>query len=128
MPAPRETSPAADLTPGDLRGRLEAAVARHLMSDVPLGVFLSGGIDSTVLAALVARATREPLHTFAVGFADHDANELPYARLAADRIGSTHHEVMVTASDFFDTLPQALWHEDEPIAFPSSVPMLTPRS
>ena len=66
------------------------------MSDVPLGVFLSGGIDSSALAAMVARATREPLQTFAVGFAEREANELPYARLVASHIGAEHREVVVT--------------------------------
>jgi asparagine synthase (glutamine-hydrolysing) len=80
----------------DLRERLETAVASHLMSDVPLGVFLSGGIDSSALAALAARATRDPLQTFAVGFAEAEANELPYARMVADHIGAEHREVTVT--------------------------------
>jgi len=124
IPAPTaERSGGAASTSGDLRARLEAAVSSHLMSDVPLGVFLSGGIDSSALAALVARATNERIRTFAVGFADREANELPYARLAAAHIGAEHHEVTVTPSEFFHSLPHALWHEDEPIAFPSSVPL-----
>jgi asparagine synthase (glutamine-hydrolysing) len=76
-----------------------------------------------VLAALVARATSGPLQTCAVGFADREANELPYARLAAAHVGAEHHEVTVTPAEFFQALPHALWHEDEPIAFPSSVPL-----
>jgi asparagine synthase (glutamine-hydrolysing) len=107
----------------DLRVRLEAAVESHLMSDVPLGVFLSGGLDSTVLAALVARSATQPVRTFAVGFADRDANELGYARLAADHIGTEHREVTVTPTEFFEALPHLLWHEDEPLAFTSSVPL-----
>jgi asparagine synthase (glutamine-hydrolysing) len=106
-----------------LRARLEAAVRSHLMSDVPLGVFLSGGLDSTALAGLVARATREPIRTFAVGFDEREANELDYARLAARSIGASHLDVVVTPSQYFDALPELVWHEDEPIAFPSSVPL-----
>jgi asparagine synthase (glutamine-hydrolysing) len=109
----------------DLRERLEAAVSSHLMSDVPLGVFLSGGIDSSALAALAARQTSEPLQTFAVGFAEAEANELPYARLVATHIGATHREVMMTPESFFAALPHALWHEDEPMAFSSSVPLFS---
>ena len=75
---------------------LEAAVRSHLMSDVPLGIFLSGGIDSSALAAMMARAVREPIRTFAVGFSEAEANELPYARMVADAIGPEHREVMVT--------------------------------
>jgi asparagine synthase (glutamine-hydrolysing) len=124
LPAPAPDGMArAKAAPNDLRDRLEAAVTRHLMSDVPLGVFLSGGIDSSVLAALMARTTTQQIKTFAVGFADREANELPYARMVADHIGAEHHDVTMTPKDFFATLPQALWHEDEPIAFPSSVPL-----
>jgi asparagine synthase (glutamine-hydrolysing) len=119
-PAPRSAPP---VTPADLRERLETAVASHLMSDVPLGVFLSGGIDSSALAALAARATSDPLQTFAVGFAEAEANELPYARMVADHIGAEHREVTVTPDAFFDALPHAVWHEDEPMAFTSSVPL-----
>ena len=107
----------------EVRARLETAVRSHLMSDVPLGVFLSGGIDSSALAAMMARAVPEPIRTFAVGFAEAEANELPYARLVANAIGSEHREVLVTPSEYFEALPRLIWHEDEPIAFTSSVPL-----
>jgi asparagine synthase (glutamine-hydrolysing) len=108
-----------------LRSRLESAVESHLMSDVPLGVFLSGGLDSSALAAMVARlrAPSESLQTFSVGFSEEEANELPFARLAARAIGAEHRDVTVTPSQFFEALPHLVWHEDEPIAFPSSVPL-----
>src|SRR5205823_6059814 len=106
-----------------LRSRLEAAVESHLMSDVPLGVFLSGGLDSSALAAMVARATKDRISTFSVGFSEEEANELPYARMAAKAIGAEHRDVTVTPSEFFESLPHLVWHEDEPIAFPSSVPL-----
>jgi asparagine synthase (glutamine-hydrolysing) len=93
------------------------------MSDVPLGLFLSGGIDSSGLAALMAPMVREPIRTFAVGFDEPGANELPYARLAARAVGAEHHEVVVSPGEFFDALPRLIWHEDEPIAFTSSVPL-----
>ena len=106
-----------------LRPRLAAAVKRHLMSDVPLGVFLSGGIDSSVIAALAAQQSAKSLQTFAVGFDDPRANELGYARQVAASIGSQHRDIVVTPGQFFDELPRLIWHEDEPIAFPSSVPL-----
>src|SRR5881296_3822543 len=106
-----------------LRTRLEAAVRSHLMSDVPLGLFLSGGLDSSGLAALMAPMVKEPIRTFAVGFAEREANELGYARLAARAAGSEHREVIVSPEQFFKTLPRLIWHEDEPIAFDSSVPL-----
>ena len=105
----------------DLRGRLEAAVRSHLMSDVPLGLFLSGGLDSSGLAALMAPMVGEPIRTFAVGFDDAASNELPYARLAAHAVGARHHEVVVSPEQFMRALPRLIWHEDEPIAFPSSI-------
>ncbi|HKQ30930.1 MAG TPA: asparagine synthase (glutamine-hydrolyzing), partial [Burkholderiales bacterium] len=107
----------------EVRALLDDAVQSHLMSDVPLGVFLSGGIDSTGLAALMASKVKEPIRTFSVGFDDPAFNELPYARMAADSIGAIHREVVLMASEFFDALPKLIWHEDEPIAFPSSVPL-----
>ena len=106
-----------------VRGLLESAVRRHLMSDVRLGVFLSGGLDSSALAAMVAQAARAPIQTFAVGFAEREANELEYARLAAKWVGAQHREVVVTPQEYFEALPNLVWHEDEPIAFPSSVPL-----
>jgi asparagine synthase (glutamine-hydrolysing) len=107
----------------EVRHRLTAAVRSHLMSDVPLGLFLSGGIDSSGLLALMAPMVKEPVRTFAVGFSEREANELAYARLAARAAGAEHREVVVSPGDFFEALPGLVWHEDEPIAFPSSVPL-----
>src|SRR5947207_3008529 len=107
----------------DVRVRLAEAVRSHLMSDVPVGLFLSGGIDSTGLAALMAPMVKQPIKTFSVGFPEREGNELYYARLAARAIHAEHHEVVVTGDDFFRELPRLIWHEDEPIAFPSSVPL-----
>jgi asparagine synthase (glutamine-hydrolysing) len=106
-----------------VRRLLETAVRSHLMSDVPLGVFLSGGLDSSALAAMVAHAARTRIQTFAVGFAEREANELEYARLVATWIGAEHREVVVTPAEYFNALPQLVWHEDEPIAFSSSIPL-----
>ncbi len=117
--APRRLADAA----AELQVRLRRAVQSHLMSDVPLGVFLSGGLDSSGLAALMAPLVRPPLRTFAVGFEEAEANELGYARLVARAINAEHHEVVVGPAQFFEALPRLVWHEDEPIAFPSSVPL-----
>ncbi|MFZ0418138.1 MAG: asparagine synthase (glutamine-hydrolyzing) [Candidatus Sulfotelmatobacter sp.] len=103
------------------RELLEDAVSSHLMSDVPLGVFLSGGLDSSAVAALTAKSRREPIQTFAVGYAEQAYSELPYAKTVADHIGSQHHEIQVTRQQFFDTLPEVIWHEDEPVCWTSSV-------
>jgi asparagine synthase (glutamine-hydrolysing) len=103
------------------RDLLEAAVSSHLMSDVPLGVFLSGGLDSSAVAALVTKLRGQPVESFSVGYAESEYSELPYARSVAAHIGAIHHEVSVGESDFFDSLPHLIWHEDEPLVWPSSV-------
>ena len=103
------------------RELLDEAVSTHLMSDVPLGVFLSGGLDSSAVAALTARHRREPIQTFAVGYAEQSFSELPYARIVSKHIGSQHHEVLVSEDQFFETLPSVIWHEDEPVCWTSSV-------
>jgi len=103
------------------RELLEESVASHLMSEVPLGVFLSGGLDSSVVAALATRARAGPLKTFSVGYAEDAFSELPYARQVAEHMGSEHHEVRMSRGEFFDALPELIWHEDEPIVWPSSV-------
>jgi asparagine synthase (glutamine-hydrolysing) len=103
------------------RAMLDQAVSSHLMSDVPLGVFLSGGVDSSVVAALMTKVRREPIETFSVGYAEQTYSELPYARTVARHLNSSHHEVLVSEEEFFNTLPKLIWHEDEPIVWPSSV-------
>jgi asparagine synthase (glutamine-hydrolysing) len=103
------------------RQLLEGAVESHLMSDVPLGMFLSGGLDSSAVAALMTKIRREPIETFSVGYSEQTYSELPYAHTVARHINSKHHEVMVTEQDFFNALPHLIWHEDEPIVWPSSV-------
>lgn len=105
------------------RERLEKAVSSHLMSDVPLGAFLSGGLDSSAVAALMTKIRREPVETFSVGYRETAYSELPYARMVAKHMNSIHHEVLLSRDDFFDCLPKLIWHEDEPIAWPSSVPL-----
>jgi len=105
------------------RELLEESVRLRLMSDVPLGMFLSGGIDSSAIAALMARMIDRPLQTFSVAFNDQAFNELEYAREVARTIHADAHEVVIDETDFFGALPKLVWHEDEPIAHPSSVPL-----
>jgi asparagine synthase (glutamine-hydrolysing) len=124
LPSPDERSEisiqeAAD----DVRERLAVVVRSHLMSDVPLGLFLSGGLDSSAIAAFMAPMVREPIRSFSVGFAEAEANELGYARLVARAVGAEHREIVLRPDEFFSALPNLIWHEDEPIAHPSSVPL-----
>lgn len=97
------------------------SVRLRLMADVPLGMFLSGGIDSSAIAAAMSGMVDEPIKTFSVAFQEREANELAYARLVAKSLGTDHHEVVVSPEDFFEALPRMVWHEDEPLAHPSSV-------
>src|SRR3954447_2604564 len=105
------------------RALLEESVRLRLMADVPLGMFLSGGLDSSAIAAIMARQIGRPLQTFSVAFADRAYSELAWSREVAAAIGAVRHEVVVSPEDFFGALPRLVWHEDEPIAHPSSVPL-----
>ena len=120
LDGPEESRSEQELV-AEYRERLREAVRMRLMADVPLGVFLSGGIDSAAITALMSELVSEPIKTFSVAFAEREANELEYARLVATRFRTDHHEVVVTPREFFDALPTLLWHEDEPIAHPSSI-------
>jgi asparagine synthase (glutamine-hydrolysing) len=101
-----------------LKELLRESVQLHLVSDVPYGAFLSGGIDSSVIVALMSQFLNEPVKTFSVGFeGDGEAfSELPYARLVAQRYETDHHEVFVGAQDFINLAEKVAWHLDQPIA------------
>jgi asparagine synthase (glutamine-hydrolysing) len=106
----------------DLRGLLRRTVKDHMISDVPVGVLLSGGVDSTGVLRYAAEQSDKPLHTFTVGFAgDHFADERPYARLASERYKTLHQEMTFTAEDFRDFLPKYVWHMEEPVCEPPAV-------
>ncbi|MGH9844806.1 MAG: asparagine synthase (glutamine-hydrolyzing), partial [Blastocatellia bacterium] len=98
-------------------------VESHLMADVPLGMFLSGGIDSSAIAGVMSGMVQEPIKTFSVAFAEREANELEYARAVARAFKTDHHEIVVSPEQFFDALPALVYQEDEPVAHPSSVPL-----
>jgi asparagine synthase (glutamine-hydrolysing) len=109
VPAPSPAAAAATT-----RALLEDAVALHLASDVPLGLFLSGGIDSSALVALVPRARPEPLVTLCIGFDEPGYSETRYARLVAERYGTDHREVILGSDDLFAQLPEIFAAMDEP--------------
>ena len=121
IPAPAEEDRSDDEWIRDCRRRLEETVRLRLMSDVPLGMFLSGGLDSSAIAAIMTRMVDGPVKTFSVGYSESAWSELDYARQVARTIGTDHHEVVVSMDDFFNALPRLVWHEDEPITWPSSV-------
>ncbi|MBC7796942.1 MAG: asparagine synthase (glutamine-hydrolyzing), partial [Pyrinomonadaceae bacterium] len=99
------------------------SVKLRLMADVPLGMFLSGGIDSSAICAEMSQMVDEPIKTFSVAFAEREANELEFARIVADKFKTEHHEITVSPKEFFDALPKLVWHEDEPLGFIACVPL-----
>lgn len=105
----------------ELRARLDDAVRARLVADVPLGAFLSGGIDSSAVVGLMSRAMNQPVKTFSIGFEEDTYNELKYARLAAKHFGTDHHEFIVTP-DICDVVDELVWHFDEPFADSSAIP------
>jgi asparagine synthase (glutamine-hydrolysing) len=105
------------------RDLFNQSVRLRLMADVPLGMFLSGGIDSSAIAAVMSGMVDEPIKTFSVGFREREANELEYARIVSKAFNTDHHEILITPEQFFEALPELVWHEDEPIGFIASVPL-----
>jgi asparagine synthase (glutamine-hydrolysing) len=96
---------------------LRGATHRQMVSDVPLGSMLSGGLDSSLITALMAEHSPRPVNTFSIGFVeDADANELGDARKVAQRLGTNHHELLTSATEHPELLDEALWHLEEPIA------------
>jgi asparagine synthase (glutamine-hydrolysing) len=104
-----------------LRAHLTDAVRSHLVSDVPLGAFLSGGMDSSVVVALMAQAGAGPTRTFSIGFDEADFDELDHARRVAKHYGTDHHEFVVKP-DALEVMPQLTWQFDEPFADSSALP------
>ena len=120
---PGEPGPAAaEPDPKRIATLLEEATARRLVSDVPLGALLSGGIDSSLVVGLMARASQEPVRTFAVGFADDASfDERSYARVVAERFATRHTEYVVRP-DAVALLDRLLWHHDQPFGDSSAIP------
>ncbi|MEP6962956.1 MAG: asparagine synthase (glutamine-hydrolyzing), partial [Acidobacteriota bacterium] len=106
-----------------VREKLEETVQLRLMADVPLGTFLSGGVDSSAITALVGRLSSTQVQTFSVGYDEAQYSELGYARTVAKQLGTHHREVVIGPQEFFGALPGLIYHEDEPISWPSSVPL-----
>jgi asparagine synthase (glutamine-hydrolysing) len=105
----------------ELREQIDESVRIHMVSDVPVGAFLSGGIDSSSVVAHMVRQTGRPVKTFAIGFKEASFNELPYARMIARTFGTEHHE-LVLEPDISGIVDDLVWHLDEPFGDPSAIP------
>jgi asparagine synthase (glutamine-hydrolysing) len=105
----------------ELRERLQESVRMRLVSDVPLGAFLSGGVDSSTIVAFMTREMSEPVKTFSIGFKEDSYDELKYARMVANRFGTDHHELIVTP-DVCGIIDKLICHFDEPFADQSVIP------
>lgn len=107
----------------ELEARLEDAVRMQLVSDVPVGSFLSGGLDTSSIVAMAMRHASPGFKTFSVGFAEGARfDELPYAKIVAQKFGTDHYQIVPSAKDFMDFFPRAVWHLDEPAAGPPAIP------
>lgn len=101
---------------------LEESVRLHMISDVPVGFLLSGGLDSTAMLSLASTKTDKKTSSFTVGFSDPGViDERPYARLAAERFHSEHYELSITSKDFADFMPGYIWHMEEPVCEPPAI-------
>jgi asparagine synthase (glutamine-hydrolysing) len=126
---PYRSADGAITDPGNFEELLEESVRLRMIADVPLGVFLSGGIDSSAILAMMTRLRQgEPIKTFSIGYDSPDGlsdenNEFAYARQVAKSFGAEHHEYTLGALNFCDAIPKLVWHLDEPLADPSCIPL-----
>ncbi|MCC7047354.1 MAG: asparagine synthase (glutamine-hydrolyzing) [Alphaproteobacteria bacterium] len=122
---PRDPSRPAPADPlAAFEGLLDQAVTRRLVADVPLGAFLSGGLDSSTVVALMARRTGRPVSTYSIGFAEQRYSELPHASLVARALGCDHHPVLFSTAEVIDGLADATRFRDAPVSEPADLPIL----
>jgi asparagine synthase (glutamine-hydrolysing) len=120
-PAPERAPIAFNEAHETLAGLLEDSVRMRLVSDVPVGTFCSGGVDSSLVTALAAKAKGDTINTFSVAFDEPDYDESAYARMVARHCGTTHHQLKVDNVAYSDLFPKMVWHNDEPLDFANSV-------
>jgi len=102
---------------------LKEAVRSHMMSDVPLGAYLSGGLDSSALVAFMAEISGKPVKTFSVGFEEDGFNEFEYARIVADHLKTEHHEIILSSENYKELMPEVIAFKDAPLHVPNEVPL-----
>jgi asparagine synthase (glutamine-hydrolysing) len=120
-PSERLSQQAAERRLVDL---LSETVKLHMIADVPVGILLSGGVDSTAVLSFAMESTNKEVSSYTVGFSDAGvADERPYAKLAAETYGTRHHDMTITAADFVECLPRYVWHMEEPVCEPPAIAM-----
>jgi len=102
---------------------LESSVKEHLLSDVPIGIQLSGGIDSSLVALFASKHSKVRLHTFAIGMEEKEWNEFVYSDRVANQLGTDHHRIFFTKQDFSHLFSELTYHLDEPVVHPNTIPM-----
>src|SRR5690606_5577267 len=100
------------------------SVSYRLVSDVPLGSFNSGGVDSSLITREVRNHKAGDLHTFSVGFSEGSHDESKYAQEVANKLGTIHHAEYLSSQQYAELLPKAIWHNDEPLCHPHSVHLM----
>ncbi len=105
------------------RTMLNDCIRMRLVSDVPLGVFLSGGIDSSTVVGLMSAMTKERVKTFCVGYKERESSEFEYARIVAKKFNTDHHEYILEPTDFYDFIPKLIWYFDEPVVESAAIPL-----
>lgn len=127
IPLGRANGASGTVKPQDIESQTESllktSVKRRLISDVPLGAFLSGGVDSSLIVALMSTLTDAPVRTYSVGFRDTTSSELPYAQIVAEKYETDHHELVLEEDDFADHLEKLTWIRDSPLSEPADVPL-----
>ncbi|HEY7786536.1 MAG TPA: asparagine synthase (glutamine-hydrolyzing) [Pyrinomonadaceae bacterium] len=124
IPTSPQTDEPLDQQRETILSLLRASIRKRMMADVPFGVFLSGGVDSSANVALMSELMDQPVRTFTVGFKDNqELNELDSARAIANRFNTDHHEVVIGSDEMEKFLPDLVYHQDEPIADPVCVPL-----
>jgi asparagine synthase (glutamine-hydrolysing) len=124
LPKPQELVRSDEEHQAEIMRLLRESISKRMMSDVPFGVFLSGGVDSSANVALMSEQMSRPVETFTVGFSDAEyLNELDSARRISKQFGTNHHEVIISEKEMSDFLPSMVFHQDEPIADPVCVPL-----
>lgn len=106
-----------------LRDLLESSVKYRMISDVPFGAFLSGGVDSSVITALMAKNSSEPIKTFTIGFEEEGFNEFKYANIIAEKYGTDHKEIVLSGKNYIETMEKLIEFKDAPLSVPNEVPL-----